>query len=470
MKKITFGLIITSRSFFPDHLVTDARRDILAKVDDMGYNAVILSESDTSLGAVESLKDAGKCAELFRKNRDLIDGIIVILPNFGDEVAVSTAIDRAGLNVPVLVQACDDESGKLDLANRRDAFCGKLSLCNNLYYRNIKFTNTTLHTCSINGKDFSEDLERFAAVCRVVRGISTARIGAIGTRPNPFHTVRYSEKLLQASGITVSVVDLSEILSAAQKMHDSSEVEARVNEITQYGKVSQDIDKEKLIKQAKLSLVLEKWIDENQCDASAIQCWNSLEDNYGCAACLSMSMMGEKGKPSACETDITGALTMYALYLASGVPSGYLDWNNNYSEDRDVCISQHCSNFPKDFIGKDFEIGNLDILGTTIGAEKCFGACKAQIAPGVMTYAKITTDDLRGKIKVYIGEGEFLAEKLNTFGGTALCKVPKLQKLMDYICSNGFEHHVAMNRSRSSEVLKEALGKYLGWEVYVHNK
>lgn len=109
-------------------------------------------------------------------------------------------------------------------------------------------------------------------------------------------------------------------------------------------------------------------------------------------------------------------------------------------------------------------------MGTTIGVEKCFGACKAQIAPGAMTYAKITTDDLRGKIKVYIGEGEFLEEKLNTFGGTALCKVPKLQKLMDYICSNGFEHHVAMNRSRSSEVLKEALGKYLGWEVYVHNK
>jgi len=469
MKKVTFGVIVTSRGFFPDHLVIEGRKEILAKLDKMGYNAVILSESDTPLGAVESLKDAAKCAQLFRKNRDLIDGIIVILPNFGDEVAVSTAIDQSGLNVPVLVQACDDDLGKLDLANRRDAFCGKLSLCNNLYYRNIKFTNTTLHTCSINGKEFTGDLERFAAICRVVRGVSTARIGAIGTRPNPFHTVRYSEKLLQAAGITVSVVDLSEILAAAQKMEDSSEVKARVHEIAQYGRVPQDIDKEKLIKQAKLSIVLEEWIDENQCDASAIQCWNSLEDNYGCAACLSMSMMGEKGKPSACETDVTGALTMYALYLASGEPSGYLDWNNNYPLDKDVCISQHCSNFPKSFIGTDFEIGNLDILGTTIGAEKCFGACKAQIASGVMTYAKITTDDLRGKIKVYIGEGEFLSNKLDSFGGTALCRIPNLQKLMDFICGNGFEHHVAMNRSLSSAVLKEALGKYLGWEVYVHN-
>jgi len=468
MKKVTFGVIVTSRSFFPEYLVAEGRRDILTKLDMMGYDSVILSESDTPSGAVASLKGAGKCAELFKKNSDVIDGIIVILPNFGDEVAVSTAIDKSKLNVPVLVQACDDEDGRLDLASRRDAFCGKLSLCNSLYYRNIKFTNTTFHTCSINSEEFTRDLERFAAICRVVRGISAARIGSIGTRPDPFHTVRYSEKLLQAAGVTVSVVDLSEILFAAQKMEDSPEVIARVREITQYGRVSEHIDEEKLYKQAKLSLVLDKWVEENQCDASAIQCWDSIENNYGCAACLSMSMMGEKGKPSACETDVTGALTMYALYLASGEPSGYLDWNNNYSDDKDVCISQHCSNFPKSFIGADFEIGNLDILGTTIGAEKCFGACKAQIASGPMTFAKITTDDLRGKIKAYIGEGEFLADKLDTFGGTALCRIPKLQKLMDYICSNGFEHHVAMSRSLSADVLKEAFGKYLGWDVYVH--
>lgn len=469
MKKITFGVIVTNRSFFPDHLVTEGREAILAKLDKMGYDSVILSEKDTPLGAVETLADARKCAELFKKNRDLIDGIVVILPNFGDEVAVSTAIDLSKLNVPVLVQACDDDMKKLDLANRRDAFCGKLSLCNNLYQRGIKFTNTTLHTCTIEGDEFTRDLEEFARVCRVVKGVSAARIGAIGTRPDPFHTVRYSEKLLQAAGITVSVVDMSEIIFAAQKMDNTPEVAVRIREIKSYGKIPGDIAEEKLIKQAKLSLAIEKWVNDNECDASAIQCWNSIQNNYGCTTCLSMSMMGEKGKPSACEADVTGALTMYALYLASGKPSGYLDWNNNYYEDRDVCISQHCSNFPKSFIGTEFEIGNLDILGTTIGTDKCFGACKAQIAPGPMTFAKISTDDIHGKIKVCLGEGEFLADRLDTFGGVALCKIPNLQVLMDYMCNNGFEHHVAMNRSLSAKVLKEALGKYLGWEVYLHS-
>lgn len=247
------------------------------------------------------------------------------------------------------------------------------------------------------------------------------------------------------------------------------EVARRVAEIKEYGRIDSRIAEEKILKQAKLSLTLEKWVNDNECDASAVQCWDSLENNYGCAACLSMSMMGENGKPSACESDVTGALTMYALYLASGAPSAYLDWNNKYRDDRDVCISQHCSNFPKSFFGTGFEIANLDILGTTIGTEKCFGALKAQIASGPMTFAKISTDDLQGKIKVYLGEGEFLDDKINSFGGLALCKIPRLQELMHFICQNGFEHHVAMNRSLSAKVLEEAFGKYLGFEVYRHS-
>lgn len=468
MRKVTFGIIITNRSFFPKHLVSEGRRDILAKLESMGFGTVILSEEDTPMGAVETVQDAKKCAGLFKRNSGLIDGIVVILPNFGDEVGVSTAINMAKLDVPVLIQACDDDMDKLDLANRRDSFCGKLSLCNNLKQRRIKFTNTTLHTCRIDSPEFTRDLEDFAAVCRVVRGISSARIGAVGTRPDPFHTVRYSEKILQASGITVSVVDMSDIIFAAQKMGDSSEVDERIREMREYGRIADGIEESKVKKQAKLSLTIEKWVEENECDATAVQCWNSIQNNYGCAACLSMSMMGEKGKPSACETDVMGALTMYALYLASGQPPAYLDWNNNYYENRDVCISQHCSNFPKSFFGTEFEISSLDILGTTIGTEKCFGALKAQIAPGCMTFAKISTDDTDGKIKAYIGEGEFLGDKINSFGGTAVCKIDNLQGLMNYLCSNGFEHHVAMGRSLSAKVLEEALGKYLGWQVYRH--
>ena len=467
----TFGVIVSTRGFFPSSHAVEGRKKILAKLDKMGYQYVITPANATPNGAIETYSDAQKCAKLFSKNRDKIDGILVILPNFSDEQGVVGAIDGAKLNVPVMVQACDDTVSKLDLKNRRDSFCGKLSVCNNLYQRGIKFTNTTLHSCPIDSKQFTEDIDYFAKVCRVAKGVSTARIGMIGTRPDSFHTVRFSEKLLQASGVTVSVVDLSEIIAAATKLPESSKkVIERIKEIRAYGKIPKSIPAENIAKSARLALTVEDWAKENNCDATAIQCWSSIQQNYGCATCLTMSMMGEKGKPSACEADVTGALSMYALYLASGEPSGFLDWNNNYGGDRDMCICTHCSNYPRSFIGRKPEISNLDIIGASLGAEKCFGGIKANVAPGAMTFAKISTDDTTGRIKAYVGEGEFTDDPAQMHGGIAVCRIPELQTMMDYICTNGFEHHVAMNRSNSAKIIEEALGKYLGWDLYRHQK
>jgi L-fucose isomerase-like protein len=470
MKKMTFGIIITNRSFFPAHLVSEEREKLLKKLDNMGYESVILSGDDTPLGAVMSDSDAEKCAELFKKNSDKIDGIVVVLPNFGEEGPVASAIQLSSLNVPVLVQACDDSDDRLQLENRRDAFCGKISVCNNLYQRGIKFTNTTTHTCAIESEQFSRDIAFFAAVCRVVGGLSHARIGMIGARPNAFNTVRFSQKLLQNAGITVVETDMSEIIFAALKLADNDPAVAeKAAEIRGYGAIENGTADEKVLRQAKLCVTLENWVKKNRCDASAVQCWDSIENNYGCATCLAMSMMGEKGMPSACETDVMGAVTMYALSLASGEPSGYLDWNNNYTDDRDKCICLHCSNFPKSFLGEPPQIGSLDVLGTTLGKEKCFGACKGHVAGGKMTFAKVSTDDKNGRIMAYVGEGDFLDDAVNTPGGVAACQISGLQALMKFICKNGFEHHVAMNRSSVADVLEEAFENYFGWTVYHHN-
>lgn len=469
MKDVTFGVIVGTRGFFNPILASEGRKEIMALLDKLGYKYVIVSENDTKYGVIETTEDAKKCARLFRDNYEKIDGIIVSLPNFGDEIGVVQAINFAKLNVPVLVQACDDDLNKMDIEHRRDSFCGKLSVCNNLYQYKIKFTNTTLHTCPIKSKEFESDIEYFAKACKVVRGIRTARIAQIGTRPAAFQTVRYSEKLLQDSGITVIPVDLSVIIAEANKISDSSaELKNKVNEVKKYGNIPKDITEDKIIRSSKLNLAIEKFVKENECVAGAVQCWDSIQINYGCAACLPMSMLGENGIPMACETDVTGALSMYAMYLASGSPSGYLDWNNNYKDNRDMCINFHCSNFPRSFMGREMEISNLDILGNALGYDKCFGACKGQVKSGPMTFAKISTDDVWGTIKAYFGEGEFTDDKINSCGGIAVCKVPNLQNLLDFMCKNGFEHHVAMNRSNCAKVLNEAFENYLGWEVYWH--
>lgn len=471
-KKQAFGVIVTSRDFFPAQLAIQERRNICTKLNEMGFEAILLGEDDVPNGAVETYNDAKKCAALFKQRRDNIDGVIVILPNFGDEQAVSQAIDMSQLNVPVLVQACDEaDATTLPLNNRRDSFCGKLSLCNNLYQYGIPFTNTTYHTCRIEDDVFTKDLNRFAAICRVVNGLRGARIGAIGARPEAFHTVRFSEKLLQASGIKVVTVDLSEILSAANGLKDdAAEVREKMKAIKNYGKIPPSISEEKIIRQAKLSIVINNWITENECVASAIQCWSSVQKHYGCTTCLSMSMMGELGKPSACEMDVAGAVSMYALNLASGgKPSGFVDWNNDYGDQRDKCIVTHCSNYPKSFVSGEIEISELDILGASLGRDNCFGGIKGRIAPGDMTFARISTDDTLGMIKAYVGQGLFTDDPLECDGGFGVCEVPGLQNLLDFLCQNGYEHHVAMNRGHYADALEEAFSKYLGWDVYNHS-
>jgi L-fucose isomerase-like protein len=373
--------------------------------------------------------------------------------------------------VPVLVQACDDADPMKLLTNeRRDAFCGKFSVCNNLYQFGIPFTDTTYHTCPIDSDEFTKDLDFFARVCRVVKGLTHMRVGAIGARPAPFHTCRYSEKLLQSTGITAVTVDMSEMMAAATVLLNSDDpaVEAKIAEIRDYGTIPSYIKDENVRKQAAWSVAVENWMAANECDASAIQCWTSLQENYGCATCLTMSMMGEKLMPSACEVDVTGSVSMYALALASEMSPGFLDWNNNYGDDRDMCINTHCSNYPKSFIGKTPEISNLDVIGNSVGPEKCFGAIKAQVAAGPMTYFRMSTDDRAGEIRCYVGEGEFTDDPTNIQGGAAVCRIENLQKLMKYVCKNGFEHHVAQVRGNWADVLEEAITTYLGWDFYRH--
>jgi L-fucose isomerase-like protein len=470
-KTPTFGLIVGTRGFFNSELAVGVRAKLLSILEEDGYNYVITPEDATPCGAIETREHAKLCADLFRENADDIDGVVVVLPNFGDELGIVQTLDMAKLGVPVLVQACDDEIDKLSVAERRDAFCGKLSVCNNLYQYDIPFTNTTYHTYPIDSAEFRHDLGFFARVCRVVKGLRNARIGAIGARPAAFQTVRYSEKLLQGAGITVVPVDLSMIIFGARSLADDDPaVQAKLAEVKAYGTIPDSIPEANVLKQAKLGLTIDRWMEENECDASAVECWDSIQKNYGCATCLSMAMMGDRLMPSACEVDVVGAVSMYALLLASGNPPAFQDWNNNYGEDRDMCINTHCSNFPKSFMGREVEVSNLDVLGTTLGPENCFGAIKGQAASGPMTFFRISTDDAWGTIKAYLGEGELTDDPVGDFqGGAAVCRVPDLQTLLDYMCKNGFEHHVALTRGHCADVLREAIATYLGWDLYHHN-
>jgi L-fucose isomerase-like protein len=465
--RTTLGVIIGNRDFFPDKLVAEARADLVELFAELGVDAVMLDPAETKLGGVETHNDARQCADLFRKQRDRLSAVLVCLPNFGDEKGVADTLKLAGLNVPVLVQAYPDDLDRLDVIRRSDAFCGKISVCNNLRQAGIAYTLTTKHVVHPLDASFRTDLQNFIAVARVVQGLRKVRIGAVGARPGAFNTVRYSEKILERHGISVTTVDLSEILGAAAKIGEADKrVVSKIDEIKAYANATA-VPPAKLIQMARLGLVLDDFVAANHLDATAIQCWTSVQANHGCNVCTSMSMMSENFLPSACEVDVTGVLTMYAMQLASSSPSALVDWNNNYGTDPDKCVLFHCGNWAKSFL-PDIKILNAPILGSTLGVENTWGALDGRTPATPLTYGRITTDDVAGKIRTYVGQGELTNDELKTFGNRAVARVPKLQKLMHHVCREGFEHHVVMNSSHTAGILAEAFERYLGWEVYHH--
>ena len=466
--KTTLGIIFGNRDFFPDHLISEARRDILALFAEMNITGVMLGEQETKLGSVETYAHAKACADLFRAYREQIEGLLVVLPNFGDEKGVADTVKLAGLNVPILVQAYPDDLHAFNVERRRDAFCGKISVCNNLRQYGFDFTLTSLHTSKPLSASFKKDLRKFIGVCRVVKGLRSARFGAIGARPGAFNTVRYSEKILQATGITVTTVDLSEILGNAARLSDEApRVIGKLDEIQGYAK-HDTVPSPALVRMAKLGIVIDDWMQANDLQATALQCWTSIQKNYGVNACTLMSMMSNQLMPSACEVDITGVVSMYALQLASNFPGALVDWNNNYEDDPDRCVFFHCGNWAKSFI-PDIEIKTAPILGTTLGEENTYGAMEGRAEAGPVTYARVSTDDTHGAIRTYTGQGELTNDPLDTFGHRAVVHTPNLQNLLAYLCKNGFEHHVAMTMGHVAETLDEAFTTYMKWENYSHH-
>lgn len=468
-KKMTMGLIVGNRGFFPDHLAKSGREEMIRTLEASGMDVVALSPEESKYGAVETREESRRCANLFKKNRERIDGVVVTLPNFGEERAIADTLRLADLRVPVLVQATPDDPKKMTIAFRRDSFCGKMSACNNLRQYGIPYSITTFHTEAPNSPEFARDLEWFAAVCRIVNGFRNLRVGAIGARPAAFNTVRYSEKILEANGISIETLDLSEVLGRIDRMRDNDDAaQAKLALIKKYVD-TKDVPAPSLMKMAKLGAVIDQWMAKAEVQISAVQCWTSLEENFGVVPCTVMSMMSNELLSSACEVDIAGVLGMHALQLASGTPSALLDWNNNYGDNPDKAVCFHCSNLPKHFF-RSFKMDFQEIIAGTVGKENTYGTVVGLIKPEKMSFARFSTDDTSGKMRGYVGEGRFTDDPLNTFGGAGVVEIPKMQKLLHFICSNGFEHHVAANLSTVAGAVHEAVTRYLGWETYWHER
>jgi L-fucose isomerase-like protein len=461
--KSTFALYFGNRGFFPESLIADARTEISDALKKLGYESLMMDSSLTRFGAVESPEEGRKYAKFLEEHRGKFEGVILCLPNFGDETGAVSALQDAG--VPIYILAYPDELDKMDFKYRRDAFCGKFSIMDVFYQYQVPFTVFPPHTVHPFSKEFEIQIDTFDMVCKIVKGMKRMTVGAIGARTTAFKTVRYDELALQKYGITTEVLDLSEVFSRVRKLDMSSkaakEKEERLRNYTNFNKVPAK-SFENIIR---FGVVLDEIITEYNLNSLALRCWIEMEKEFGVAPCVLLSEINDRGFPAACELDICNAITMYALNLASGKPATCLDWNNNYGDDPDKCIMFHCGPVPQSLMTAKGEVIDHPMFAKALGAGCGIGCNVGRIAPNKITFASSKTQD--GKLFLYMGEGEITDDPIQEgfFGCGGVARIDGLQGKLYKIGYNGYRHHVSVTPGKVSGALREACIRYLDYEI-----
>jgi len=465
-KKTTFALFFGNRGFFPASLMDQARQDLPKALKKLGYDSIMMPADATRHGAVETPAEGALYAEFLRKNAGKFDGVILSLPNFGDETGAVAALKDAG--VPILIQAFPDDLDKMAPAVRRDSFCGKFSIMDVFCQSNVKFTALKPHTVAPDSPDFAANADYFARVCRVVKGVKNMVVGAIGARTSAFKTVRIDELTLQKYGITMETFDLSYVFDRMRQVKEKAAKDKlkHLKSLADWSTVpaaAQD-------KLSRLGVVLDQLTQEYKLDALAVRCWLEMQQQLKISPCILLGDMNQRGIACACEVDVGNAIAMHALKLACGKPAACLDWNNNYAQQDDKCILFHCGPVPMSMMCAGGKVTEHAILANAVGKNCSWGCNVGRIAPTPFTFASLTT--MNGRINMYTGQGQFTDDPIPSefFGCAGVAQIPDLQDVLLYVGRNGHRHHVSVSSGHVAEPVADALGYYLGFDVCIPQK
>lgn len=463
--KITFALFYGNRGFFPGEVIADARKSLKESVLKCGYGFIEMDERKTRYGAVETIDEGRQYARFLQENEGKFDGVIVCLPNFGDENGAYYALKN--VKVPILIQAYPDELGKMDFARRRDSVCGKIAMCNVLRQAGIKYSLTKKFAINPLSEDFYEDLRIFAGTCRVVRGMSAFSIGAIGARTTAFKTVRVDEIALQRKKINVETIDMTMVFSIMDNV-DKDELIAKKEAVKKLA----DFEKYPEIKVENLArfyLAMEKLVKDYALDSLAIRCWNELQFKYGIAPCVVMGDLNEKGVCASCETDINNAVMMRALMLASDNGVMLFDVNNNYGNDNNKTVLFHCGPAPLNMMDGPCHIEEHLMFKKSYGEGTGVGLRVGKVKAQKVTIGSMRTES--GKLFSFISEGKLTDDKLDDafFGCGTVYEGDNhtSDELLNYMSRNGFRHHVAIAAGNWGDSVKDAFENYLDYKIDV---
>lgn len=460
--KPKIGFVPASRGFFNQNLAAKARAETIKSMKAAGITPVLPSKDMTPRGLVESFDDARKAAILFRHAP--VDGVIIGAVNFGNEIPAAVAAIDGAAGLPIMLFGCTEEGKLTRGSDRRDALCGALSIATALRQRQAKYTFPKIANCSPADPAFIEELKDFAAVCRAVSGVRGSVYGQIGTRPAEFETCAFDEmSLLRKFGIRTVPTPLSEVFERAKGIENKGKITRTVKSIKSMFDTNgvPDISIERM---ARLEIVLKEIIEENKLNGLALQCWTSMQEDYGISACAVMARINQMlGIPAACEVDIHGTLSMHMLSLAAGGPAVLMDWNNRHYKLKNVFSAWHCGVFPPALCGGKCKLAANAIMTGVMGSpDRVYGVLDGALDTGPVTMTRLTeTPD--GEWKLLVAEGESVQAPGEPPGGNGWVRIADLDRLYRALLRD-FPHHGALAMGHSGRLLATA-AHFLGLDV-----
>ena len=184
--------------------------------------------------------------------------------------------------------------------------------------------------------DYNE-LERALRLLRVIPLMQQTRIllfpPARGTVPA--RSPEEIKKRFGAEVVAVAEKTFDEAISAV----DQKEVEAEAARWTEGAKAILEPTKEDIVKAARISIALQKLVEQEQAQGLAIgTCMGWLPKGF---PCLGFTRLRDRGVPAACEGDMDSLLTMLLLQYAIDRPG--FQGNATFDTSRNVLWTAHCT-------------------------------------------------------------------------------------------------------------------------------
>jgi len=404
-----------------------------------GLELVAPPKAMTGDGCVSTVEQARRVLEYFQAEQ--IQGILLGNMTFGHEVsAVGTLVNGLSAELPILHFAT--RSGPIDAEGHRstDTWCGQFMTTSALKRRGRTFTH--LRTCNPEDACFADQVGTFTRAVNAISKFRRAKFGLLGQRPQLFESQAFSEQALQKKfGQMVVPVNIDEVYDRMDATPASDPDVQQVMQEISAGLEMCEITDESLVNMARYEITLKRMAAELELDAMAVTCWTGVQQRYHISICSTFGRLNDQGIITACESDLLGAVSMWAVYQAAlgEQKPHFIDWTDLHPSEENIWLAWHCGNAPISLCAGDCQPKMYRNERMIQWVPTCHGAAEFRLKPGPVTCARLVEYD--GEYTMFFGNGEVVDIPPFVRGSYGWVKVNDVFDWEDKLVNYGIIHH-----------------------------